>query len=262
MEVQDFVLIPEAIPKPVFMFNGHGILSGKKMSPLKGIVYGDNGVGKTTLLASAKNPIIMDMEGNCSHIDAPNCRITTLHDFGGFIDALLAQNHDYKSLIVDSLDSLEVLISTEISDRYTQTELDFGKGAAIWKTYAKDIIDKLDKLNTRKGMNILFTAHWKAKSANNPMTEQYDRYDLRINEIMRTNFCNWSQFIVLAIKDVIFEEKKKGDFGKKKAKSLERRVLYTRGDPTYYGKNVFNLPEKMPMDWEQFTNNVKNFYSK
>jgi len=107
----------------------------------------------------------------------------------------------------------------------------------------------------------LFTAHWKVKTANNPMTEQYDRYDMRINEEMRTGFCNWVQFILLATKKVILEEKEQG-FGKRKAKNLERRVLHTRGDPTYYGKNVFNLPAEMAMDWEQFITNVRSFYTK
>jgi len=164
--------------------------------------------------------------------------------------------------VVDSLDSLEALISEKIANSHTAQELSYGKSAAIWTKYIKDLIAKLERLSECKGMNILFTAHWKVKTANNPMTEQYDRYDLRISEVMRTGFCNWVQCILLAIKEVIFEEKNATGFGKKKAKNIERRVLYTRGDPTYYGKNVFDLPAKIPLDWEQFTNNVKNFYSK
>jgi hypothetical protein len=236
------------------------ITRGKTMSALKGIVYGDNGVGKTTLLASSKNPIIMDMEGNCSHIEAPKCPINTLDDFDDFLYALASQEHDYKTLVIDSIDSLEVLISGKIAQAHSPQELSFGKSAAIWARYIKDIVSRLENLSKQKGMSILFTAHWKVKAANNPMTEQYDRYDLRISEAMRTGFCNWVQFIVLALKEVIFEDRKEVGFGKKKAKNIERRVLYTRGDPTYYGKNVFNLPEKMPMDWEQFITNVTKFY--
>lgn len=201
------------------------------------------------------------MEGNCSHIDAPKYRITSLDDFEDFIDALFVQDTDYKSLVIDSLDSLEILISEKIAKNHTAQELSFGKSTAIWAKYIKDIVAKLEWLSAQKGMSILFTAHWKVKAANNPMTDQYDRYDLRISEVMRTGFCNWVQFIVLALKEVVFEEKKDMGFGKKKARNIERRVLYTRGDPTYYGKNVFNLPEKMPMDWEQFITNVKKFYN-
>lgn len=243
-----------------FVFMGREISVGKKISPLRGIIYGDNGIGKTTFASSARNPIIIDMEGNCGHIDAPSCRITDLDEFNQFLNALLTQENNYKTIVIDSLDSLQVIISEKIAQRHTQQELSYGKSGAIWAKTIKDITASLEKLSTLKGMNILFTAHWKVKPANNPMTEQYDRYDMRINEEMRTGFCNWVQFIFLAMKDVVLDEEKSG-FGKKKAKGVERRVLHTRGDPTYYGKNVFDLPAKIPMDWEQFTTNVKNFYS-
>lgn len=253
--------LQQVTEKKAFMFMGREISSGKKMSPLKGIIYGDNGIGKTTFASSAKNPIIMDMEGNCGHIEAPTCRITDLDEFHDFLTALLSQESDYKTLVIDSLDSLQILLAEKISQRHTPQELSFGKSNAIWAKWIKDITAKLEKLSSVRGMNVLFTAHWKVKSANNPMTEQYDRYDLRINEEMRTGFCNWVQFILLATKEVVFDEKKDQGFGKKKAKNVERRVLHTRGDPTYYGKNVFDLPAKIAMDWEQFITNVKNFYS-
>jgi hypothetical protein len=261
MEVQNLE-VQNIVQKPVFMFKGHEISTGKKMSPLKVIVYGDNGIGKTTFAASSKNPIIIDLEGNCNHIDAPKQRVSSLNDFEELLNALIAQEHDYKTLVIDSLDSLEILISEKITNNHTTQELSYGKSSAIWARYIKEIITKLEKLSNLKGMNIVFTAHWKVKTANNPMTEQYDRYDLRISEAMRTGFCNWVQCILLALKEVLLEEKNATGFGKKKAKNIERRVLYTRGDPTYYGKNVFDLPEKIQLDWEQFTNSVKNFYSK
>lgn len=262
---QSFVLAQEMPSKKGFTFRGKVVSGGKKMTALKGIIYGDNGAGKTSTLACAKNPIILDMEGNCGHIESEKESINSYLELREIIEQLIGQDHDYQSLILDSLDSIETLISTEISCRYSQAQLDFGKGVAIWKTYVKELVDLLNELNLKKGMNILFTAHYKVKSANNPMTEQYDRYDLRINEAMKTGFCNWVQFICLLQKEPILKEQK-GEFGKNKVKNLDRRVLYTRGNPTYYGKNVFNLPEKILMSsaiegWEQFTTNVKNFYT-
>lgn len=265
MEVQN-IEVQSVIQKPVFMFKGQPIAFGKKMNALRGVVYGDNGIGKTSTLACAMQPIIMDMEGNCGHIEAHKQRITNFDDFHRFLDALIIQEHDYKTLILDSLDSIQIVLNEKIMNSYSLKQLSYGNGSSVWKIYIKEVLDKLDKLSMIKGMNILFTAHWKVKSAKNPMTEDYDRYDLRINEDMKTGFCNWVQFIVLALKEVIIEEKDAG-FGKKKAKSIERRAWYTHGDPTYYGKNVFNLPKKIPMEtaekgWEQFTNEVKKFYSK
>jgi hypothetical protein len=255
-----------------FVFRGMPMVVGKAIVPLKGIIYGDNGAGKTDLLSRAKNSIIMDMEGNCSHIEASKYPINTMDVFDDFLHALDSKEHDYKTLVIDSIDSLQTLIGEKIARSHTTQELSYGKSADIWARYIKDIVAKLEMLSEKKGMSILFTGHVKTKSANNPMTEQYDRYDLRINESMRTGFCNWVQFICLLQKEPILDEMKGATgFGKKKAKNVVRRVLYTRGDPTYYGKNVFNLPEKIliPDDpvmgaqkgWEQFITNVKKFYS-
>jgi hypothetical protein len=252
---------PQNEIKSQLMFKGVAIKGGKRMSPLRGIVYGDNGVGKTTLLSTAKTPIIVDMEGNCGHIDAPKCRVTSLDDFNDLLNVLQTQDHNYKSLVIDSLDSLQTFLGESIGKKYSDKDLSYGKSAGIWAKHIKDLVAKLEALSNSKGMSILFTAHWKVKLANNPMTEGYDRYDMRINEEMRTGFCNWVQFIFLAMKDVILEDEKSVGFGKRKAKSIERRVLHTRGEPTYYGKNVFNLPAKMPMDWEQITTNILNFYN-
>lgn len=246
------------------LFRGRPILSGKTVCPLKGIVYGDNGVGKTSLLAQAHNVVIADMEGNCGHIETPKERIADLELFHEFLDFLFEAN--YSTFVIDSLDSLQSVMLDKINRSHTEKELSYGKDAAIWARYIKEITDKLDKLHSVKRMNILFTAHWKVKPANNPMTEQYDRYDLRINEQMRTGFCNWVQFICLLLKETVLDDSKQTGFGKKKAKNIERRVLYTHGNPTYYGKNVFNLPERILLEspskgWEQFTSNVKNFYA-
>ena len=67
--------ITEAQP---ILFKGRPIFSGLTVCPLKGIFYGDNGVGKTSTLAQAQNVIIADMEGNCGHIKKPKERITDL----------------------------------------------------------------------------------------------------------------------------------------------------------------------------------------
>jgi hypothetical protein len=265
MQAQKIVETQEISALKPILFRGRPIQSGRIFCPLKGIFYGDNGVGKTSTLACAKNVIIADMEGNCAHIDAPKERITDLGLFHEFLDFLFEAN--YSTFVIDSLDSLQSVISKKIDRVHTKKELDWGKDARITSGYIEEITNKLDRLQSVKRMNILFTAHWKVKAANNPMTQQYDRYDLRINEQMRTGFCNWVQFICLLLKEPIIDDDKQTGFGKKKAKNIERRVLYTHGNPTYYGKNVFNLPEKILMEspsqgWEQFVNNVKKFYSK
>lgn len=261
--MENIALTEEKIPNNNLDFRGKPILRGKVMNPLKLIIYGDNGVGKTTFCAGARNPILWDLEGNSGHIEGVDKKtdLFCLEDCEEYLSDLLNHNHDYKTLIIDSLDSLETLFAEKITRKHSASELGFGKSKDIWAKYIKEFIEKLNKLQRVKKMNILITANWKVKQVNNPMADGYDRHDLRINEAFRTGFCTWVQCILLAMKDVIIDNTNTGGFGKKKAKDIKRHVLYTSGSPVYYGKNVFNLPEKLPLEWEEFSNHVKNFYN-
>lgn len=239
------------------------IIKGKQISPLKIMFYGENGAGKSKTLSFAKSPIMLDMEGNSDHIEIEKAPVTSFTKFDNWIDYLIASEHEYKSLIIDSVDSLQMFISTEINSKYSKNDLAYGKESAIWAKYIKEIIDKLEYLRVKKGMNIFMTAQRKTKTENNPMTEPYDRYDVKINEQMRA-FCNWCQAICLLTKNVILDSKD-ASFGKKKAKNVEHRVLYTHGTPAYFGKNVFDLPETIFIEkgekgWEHFLSHIKNYY--
>jgi hypothetical protein len=241
------------------------IITGIQKVPLKGIIYGDNGAGKTSTLSHAMNPFIFDMEGNCSQIEAARTTITNLTQYNNAVDYLLYESHEYKSLIIDSLDSIETFLTQQMEGQYGKSQLEYSRDGKILKAGAQDILVKLDKLHRERKMNILFTAHLDTKAANNPMVENFDRFDLRLHKSMKTVFCNWVQFICLLQKVPTLE--KGGGFGKMKAKDNDRRVLHTRGTPTYYGKNVFNLPSEIYMGnnaeegWKKFIEQINNFYS-
>jgi hypothetical protein len=241
------------------------IITGIQKVPLKGIIYGDNGAGKTSMLSHAMNSFTLDMEGNCGHIKGDRTTIANLTQYNNALDYLLYEQHDYKSLINDSLDSIETFFTQEMEGQYGKSQLEFGRDGRILKACAQDILVKLDKLHQVRKMNILFTAHLDTKAANNPMVENFDRFDLRLHKSMKTVFCNWAQFICLLQKVPTLE--KGGGFGKMKAKDTDRRVLHTRGTPTYYGKNVFNLPSEIYMGdnpekgWKNFIEQINNFYS-
>lgn len=262
-QLQDQVTDTQFEPAKVFKFRGKEVKVGRTISPLKTMIYGENGIGKTEFASKPETSIIMDCEGNCGHIERakPEETLKSMDECQEFINDLLRQDHDHKYLVVDSLDAIETLMSEKINSLYTAQQLSYGRSKEIWAKHIKEFIDSLDRLIVNKKMNITFTAHSRIKQVNNPMTEPYDRYDLRLNEAMRTGFCNWVHCILFATKEVIFEERKETGFSKKKAKGIERRVLYTRGDPTYYGKNVFNLPPKIRLDHQEFITHVKNFYN-
>jgi AAA domain len=270
-EINPIEIIPQLPPtesvKGTFKFTIGEITVGITIMPLRGMVYGENGAGKTSLFSWAPKPILFNMEGNCDHINhVEKIRIQSLEHFLSALNDLITKEHNYKSLILDSADSIQIYLNNLIEKTHTPEQLAYRRAGCVWTKHVTEIINKLEYLNSIKRMNILITAQLKTKTANNPMTEQYDRYDIGLNDEMRKGFCNWVQFIGFINKDVVKEEKG-GGFGKMKAKNIDRRVLHTKGTPTYFGKNVYDLPEKILLEsaekgWQEFTKHVKNFYSK
>ena len=75
------------------------------------IIYGEAGIGKTTFATSAPAPIVIQTEDGLGVLDAPRFPLaTTFDDVLESLQVLATENHEFKSVVVDSLDWLEPLI--------------------------------------------------------------------------------------------------------------------------------------------------------
>lgn len=256
-DLNNVVHLKEKVP---FSFGGKFITAKKAMTPLKIIVYGYNGVGKSTFASEAKNPIFMDLEGNVDHLEVPKQPISSLIDVVEFLKCLLEQSHDYNTLVIDSLDSLGLLVTEYVTKTYSKADLAFGKDSVKSIEKCREIVALLDRLRKEKKMHIIFTAHSCVKRCENPLTETFDKYELKLNEKMASIFCNWVHCILFAVNDVFFEAEKGKQGGKQKAKNIMKRSMYTMGNTAYVAKNVFDLPSKMDFKWEEFKQHVMKFF--
>jgi hypothetical protein len=252
-----------------FLFEGLPMINTKRFVPCKAIVYGANGIGKSSLGCRAKNPILMDMEGNANHLDVarPKNKINSFEQARSFINTLIIKDHNFNTLIVDSADSLETFMTEKMYDESKDPikDLAFGGSAKLYIKYTGEFMGALETLYTKKNMNIIIVAHEKIKPANDPMVEPHDRYVLKINESMKSIFCNWVQCVFFIKQEVVLEEKDRGSFGKKRAKEVDRRIIYTSPTPTHYAKNTFNLPHKILYEkdkgWDTIVGHIKNYYN-
>ena len=88
------------------------------VKPPRILIYGVSGVGKTTLAASAPSPVFILTEDGLGALDVPHFSLaTSFDDILQAQGALYTEPHEFKTVVVDSLDWLEPLVWKHVCER-------------------------------------------------------------------------------------------------------------------------------------------------
>ena len=247
-----------------------------KSLPPRILVYGSEGIGKTSLGATANAPIFLPTENGLSgHIDAQAFPVSkTYKEAIGYLTELATQEHDRKTLVVDSLDWLEPLIWDEICRFNAEKSIEkvgggYGKGYAMALELWREYLSILDYLNQEKEMMIIQIAHAQVKRYENPEMDAYDRYSIKLQDGKSTSaaglLIEYSD-IVLFANHQVFVRKEEKVFNKERKIAVGggARVLYTEERPAFKAKNRYGLPPELPFDkdgayWSIIANCVPYF---
>jgi len=228
------------------------ITSGKIKKPHLGIVFGVESSGKTTLGSTYPNPIFVGPENGSHNVDTSRFEgLKTYEDILKSLNYLLTEKHEYKSVIVDSLDWIEPLLYKFLCTKYKTEVIEdvgggFGRYVMIMLSEWGNFISALDKLRD-SGMNVLLIAHYHVKAFNDPSTtEPYDRYVMKLQEKTSAKFREWVDYVFF----LNFETFTKKDRGMSKSKAFSdgERYIFTTKTAAYDAKNRFGLPEKMKLE--------------
>ncbi len=86
------------------------IQRGRRHSPPRLMIYGTEGIGKSTTASKAPKPIFIPTEDGLDQIDCDSFPLAkTLADVDASLQTLIGERHDYESVAIDSLDWLERL---------------------------------------------------------------------------------------------------------------------------------------------------------
>ena len=95
------------------------IQTGRENKPPRIMVYGQEGVGKSTLGASAPDPIFIQTEDGLGEIDTCKFPLAgSLSDVLAELTALRDEEHNFRTVVIDSLDWLERLIFDEVCKEF------------------------------------------------------------------------------------------------------------------------------------------------
>lgn len=232
----------------------------KTFSPPRLIVYGPEGVGKTTFASQAPDVIFMAVEKGLDGISAYQNQVQSWEDVLTMLTALHDQEHNFRTLAVDSLDWLEELIYTKICQVHkvgSIGDVPYGRGPGyaldLWTTFTK----ALDSLRERKSMTSILLAHEKVSRFNDPMGSSYDRYVINLHEKTSAPLLmEWADGVLfMKIKGVVTTEKN-GFKESKKAHEAGGVHMYTRKTLSYDAKNrvMLSLPDEFPLSRENSWN--------
>lgn len=233
------------------------VIRGRVRKPVRVVLYGVEGIGKTTLASLFPNPIFLDTEGSTFRLDvarAPNPQDEDdpqLRDWTHVEGALLDLRGDrqgFETVVIDSADWAERLATVHLlGNKRSIEDFGFGKGYVMLAETIGKMLARCDDL-VRAGMNVVFVAHSKVVRVSPPdQTDGYDRYELRLHKQVAPLLKEWADLVLFAnYRTHIIE----GEDGRKKAKGGKDRVLFTERTAAFDAKNRFGLKPEIPMTIE------------
>ncbi|WP_288076445.1 ATP-binding protein [Pseudomonas sp.] len=235
-------------------FNLSSIKRSEGVKAPRVMIYGPHGMGKTTFGAGAPAPIFILTEDGLGRLEVDHFPLArSFSDVTEAISTLYEQEHDFGTVVIDSLDWLDNLIWDDINHKYDAKDLAYGKGAVIAAEYWRNILDGLNALRDDKGMASVLIAHCEIKRFDSPETEPYERYQPKLQARSSAIVQEWCDAVLFANQRVIVKREEVG-FNKEVSRGITtgERLVYTTEKPAYLAKNRFGLPDSLPLAWDAF----------
>lgn len=227
---------------------------GKRRVPDRILLYGVEGVGKSTFGADAPNPIFIAGEEGVSHLDVASFpQPESFDDVLGAVRVLIEDQHDYKTVVFDTADWIEPLVWESICKRNNCRTIEdpgYGKGYNITPDEWRKLLAALERLQERRGMEVIFLAHAAIRNFSNPAGQDYARYEIKLHKFAAALIKEWCRSNLFAMHEE-FAQKDKGQI-KAKGVSTGRRVIYTERTAAYDAKNRDGLPPELPLSYADF----------
>lgn len=229
------------------------ILSGKSEKPRRILLYGVHGVGKSTWAAEAPSPIFLDVEDGIGDLDVT--KTAHLKDYGAVLSAvswLISNNHEFRTLVIDTADWLEHLIFDEVArndGKKNIEQIGYGKGYKIAASKWQYLLQGLEALR-EKDMTIVILCHAQIKKFTPPDGDGYERYEPALHEVGSRILQEWCDEVLFACFRIFTRTEDQG-FGKERKIAVggKERLIKTAESASVIAKNRLRLPDELPMSW-------------
>lgn len=226
------------------------ITKGKINRAQKVVIYGSEGIGKSSLAACFPDPLFIDTEGGTAQMDVRRIdKPQSWEELLAIVQEVAATPDVCKSLILDTADWAEQLIVSFLCTKYKQNSIEsfgYGKGYTYLAEEFTKLLYAFDRV-IAANIHVVITAHAKMRKFEQPdEMGAYDRWEMKLSKQVAPLlkewcdlllFCNYQTFIVTSENNT-----QKAQGGK--------RVMYTSHHPAWDAKNRVHLPEVLELDYK------------
>lgn len=231
------------------------IITGKRKRAQKVVIYGVEGIGKTTFASQFPSPVFIDTEGSTDHLDvARTDKPTSWQMLVSYVKEFAMMPGLYQTLVIDTIDWAEQLCVEYICSQHQKKGIEdfgYGNGYVFVREEMGRFLNLLDEV-IDAGMNVVLTAHAQIRKFEQPdELGAYDRFELKLGKKTGSQTSplikEWADMVLFAnYKNEIITtqtNKKKATNGK--------RLMYATHNPAWDAKNRHGLPDMMPFEYSQ-----------
>lgn len=214
-------------------------------------LVGEAGLGKTSLAATFPKPIFIRAEDGLQSIpidSRPDAFpvLTGADALWEQLTALIKEDHDYKTVVVDSVTALERMFTQHVVETDPKKPMSinqamggYGAGLSAVAALHQRVRKACGFLNERKNMHVVFIAHADLETVELPDADAFNRYSLRLGKKSIAPYTD-DVDVVGHIKLQTFV---KGDT--KKAISDGSRLLVCHAQASCVSKNRYGIEEEL-----------------
>jgi adenylate kinase family enzyme len=232
------------------------VIKGKLSKPQKVVVYGPEGVGKSTFASKFPEALFIDTEDSTVNMDVarfqkPSSWTMLLQQ----IAYVKANPKICKTLVIDTADWAERLCSEHICSKSNVKGIEdfgYGKGYVYLEEEFGRFLNQLQDI-IELGINVVITAHAEIKKIEQPEEiGGYDHWQMKLEKKTMPLLKEWADILLLANYKVyvVNVDNQGASKGKNKAQG-GARVMHTTHSPWWDAKNRHDLPDELPFNYNE-----------
>ncbi|RKM55437.1 ATP-binding protein [Butyrivibrio sp. CB08] len=229
------------------------ISKGKVARPLRVVIDGVEGIGKSTFAAQFPDPLFIDLEKGTDSMDVARTQMPeTWEELLQITKDVVADPSVCRTLVVDTGDWAEHLCEAYVcrSQHVSGIEdIGYGKGYTYLREAFADFLKALDSV-IEAGVNVVICCHTQIKKFELPDEQgAYDRYELKLSKQVSPLVREWCDIQLFAnFKTyVVSTENNKNHH---KGTGGTKRVMYSSHTASWDAKNRHGLPDEMDFSFK------------